>query len=43
MTAPFGHAWLDVAIATRRKGCAIGAAVGVACPWLVPLKMQGYG
>ncbi len=38
-TAPFGHTWLDDALATSGKGCVIGAAVGVALPWLLLLKM----
>lgn len=37
-TAPFGHTWLDVALATNGKGCAIGAAVGVALPWLLLMR-----
>jgi hypothetical protein len=39
-TAPFGSTWLDDALATSGTGCVIGAAVGVALPWIVFLKMQ---
>ena len=41
-TASFGRTWLDDTVATSGKGCVIGAAVGVALPWLLFLNMPGF-
>jgi hypothetical protein len=41
-TAPFGDTWLDIAVATSGKGCAIGAAIGAPLPWLLLLTIQDF-